>query len=542
MVPSLRSVSVIVVLILTPSAALGDNGQHGPEPIDEQWAGKWRQDLAFAAETMQQVHIRIDHTTPRAELETSIEELARDIPTLAHHEAIVELARIMVSIGDGHTRLTLPIDPASGFVGGHRETQASTLPGTPFRHYPVGFFVYDDGLAIDRITSEHADLLGARVVRLGAMTAADAMTAIEPTIHRDNAMQVLQILPTHLVIPELLHANGVIETLGPLQIELETRTGERRELTLEPAPLGEEVSWAEPDAGAIPPFRSHLDQNYRFEYMEGERTVYFRYVTVQNDDDESLPAFARRMFTEIDTLAVDRLVLDLRGNGGGNNWLNAPLERGVTRAAKLWQPGGLAVLIDRYTFSAAMNFVSFLANTTPAVFVGEASGGRPNHYGDARQLVLSNTGLTLRLSTVYHQDSSAEDDRNQIDPHVPVPLTIADVRSGRDPVLDEVLGWNRPGDATGSWRGPATIRHYSAEITLRLEQGDSGWRGTFAAAGWIEESAVDSVALVDGEIRFEVPLESTALIVRARASGDRLIGMFDYQGQWYPFVAGRIGH
>ena len=41
---------------------------------------------------------------------------------------------------------------------------------------------------------------------------------------------------------------------------------------------------------------------------------------------------------------------------------------------------------------------------------------------------------------------------------------------------------------------------------------------------------------MEGEIRFEVPLEATTLSFRARASGDRLIGMFDYHGQWYPFV------
>jgi len=510
----------------------------GPIPIDEAWALKWREDLAFAKAEMPGTHIRIDHSTPRSELDTAIDDLAGHIPTLAHHQAVVELARIVAMIGDGHTRLTLPIDPASGFVGGHRPTEEAVLPGAPFHHYPVRFFLYADGLAIERIGIEYADLLGAVVVRIGMMSAEEAMAAVEPTIHRDNKMQVWQNLPTHLVIPEILHAQGVIDSLGPLFLELETPAGERRQLAIEPLPIGQEVAWADRPEDTFPLFRRNLDRNYRFELLDSERTVYFRYLTVQNEEaGESLPDFARRMFAYIGEHNVERLIIDIRGNGGGNNWLNAPLERGVIRATSLWRPGGLVVLADRYTFSAAMNFVSFLAGTTPAIFVGEATGGRPNHYGDARQLQLPNTGLTVRLSTVYHQDVGAEDDRDQIEPHVPIPLTAADISAGRDPALEEILGWSRPGDPAGSWQGLATVRQFSTDVTVRLERGEGGWSGRFGASGWLEETAITSVERVAGEVRFDVPLESTVLRVRTRATEGRLIGMFDYQGQWYPFVA-----
>ena len=60
-------------------------------------------------------------------------------------------------------------------------------------------------------------------------------------------------------------------------------------------------------------------------------------------------------------------------------------------------------------------------------------------------------------------------------------------------------------------------------------------------SGWIEETAIESAELVDGELRFEVPLEITTLSFRARAMGGMLIGMFDYNGQWYPFVVKRGG-
>jgi len=489
---------------------------------------------------MPETHIRIDHTISRSELDAAIDDLARRIPTLAHHQAVVELAQIVAMIGDGHTRLTLPIDPASGFAGGHTRTEEAVLPGAPFHHYPVRFFLYEDGLAVERIAAEHSSFLGAHVVRIGSLSTEDAMEAVEPTIHRDNEMQVRNLLPNTLVIPELLHAQGVIDRLGPLALELETPAGELHRLSLEPVPLGEVVSWAERPPGSIPLFRRHLDQNYRFEHFEDERTVYFRYVTVQNEEKgESLPEFAQRMFSFIEANAVERLIVDMRGNGGGNNWLNAPLERGILRAESLWRPGGLVAIADRMTFSAAMNFLNFVAGSTPAVLVGEAAGGRPNHYGDSRKLQLPNTGLTVRLSTLFHQDGGAADERDQIDPHILIPLTAADIRAGRDPVLEEIRSWNQPGDPAGSWRGPATMRQYATNVSVEFEQNEDGWSGNFDAPGWFAPMAISNGQLNDGEIQFDLQLETSTIHVRAQASGSRLLGMLDYQGQWYPFAATR---
>lgn len=41
-----------------------------------------------------------------------IEQLRKRAPELAPHEVIVEMARIVALLGDGHTRLTLPLDSA----------------------------------------------------------------------------------------------------------------------------------------------------------------------------------------------------------------------------------------------------------------------------------------------------------------------------------------------------------------------------------------------------------------------------------------------
>src|SRR6267143_154269 len=50
--------------------------------------------------------------------------------------------------------------------------------------------------------------------------------------------------------------------------------------------------------------------------------------------------------------------------------------------------GHLFVITGRLTFSAAMNLASRLEHETHATFVGEPTGSRPNHYGEAVTLTL----------------------------------------------------------------------------------------------------------------------------------------------------------
>ena len=106
-------------------------------------------------------------------------------------------------------------------------------------------------------------------------------------------------------------------------------------------------------------------------------------------------------------------------------------------------------------------------------------------------------------------------------------------------MLEEILSWATPASFAGSWAGPATMRQHTTRMTLQLKQDEEGWSGEFEAPGWFPLMAISGAEVLDGEIRFDLELETTTLHVRARAGGSRLIGMLDYQGQWYPFVASR---
>ena len=151
-------------------------------------------------------------------------------------------------------------------------------------------------------------------------------------------------------------------------------------------------------------------------------------------------------------------IIDLRNNYGGNNSLNRSVLHGLIRARKLQQPGSLFVLVGRRTFSAAMSLVVALEQNTNAIFIGEPTGGSPNSYGDSRKIKLPDSGITVRVSTLYWQKSDPRDKRTALEPHV----------RSRDPLavaLDYFGG--TPGPAEGSWKGVVTIEHERRPFTLQ---------------------------------------------------------------------------
>jgi C-terminal processing protease CtpA/Prc len=101
-------------------------------------------------------------------------------------------------------------------------------------------------------------------------------------------------------------------------------------------------------------------------------------------------------------------------------------------------PGRLFVITGRRTFSAAQMLVTELRKYSSAVFVGEPTASKGNHYGDSFRIVMPNSRVTVRVSTLWHQYVDSRDTRAMIEPAIAAPLAFADYAAGRDPALAAV--------------------------------------------------------------------------------------------------------
>ena len=211
------------------------------------------------------------------------------------------------------------------------------------------------------------------------------------------------------------------------------------------------------------PLARRLPYPFAFADLD-DSTVFARIQAIVSEEGrESLPAFVSRLFAHVDSLGSPRLILDLRGNGGGNGYLNQPLVHAVLRRPALDRTGRLFVIIDRGTFSAACQLAADLERETHAVFVGEPTGAAPDSPGDPARIRLPASGLEVRISTVLWNGSDPRDPREFIAPDLPASPAFGDWLAHRDPALDAIAGYRPPADAPDEppnehWGRPAKIK------------------------------------------------------------------------------------
>jgi hypothetical protein len=173
-----------------------------------------------------------------------------------------------------------------------------------------------------------------------------------------------------------------------------------------------------------------------------------QYNAVRDKPEETVAEFFDKVFTFADARQVERFILDIRRNGGGNGYLNQPIIHGLIKRDRINQPGKLFTIIGRATFSAAMMLTDDLEKHTKTLFVGEPTGASPNMYGDAEKIVLPNSGLEIWASALHWIYSEPRDDRPWIAPNIPARLSSEDYRARRDPALEAILPRTpQPGDA-----------------------------------------------------------------------------------------------
>lgn len=410
-------------------------------------AQQWREDLRYLADQISQTHPGAFHQITQQQFETAVANLDARIPALSDQEVEVEFARLVALLGEGHSRLSLPglPDPMSDVP----EITPFKDARLAFRRVPVKLYLFSDGLFVTAATPEFQSLVGARVLRIGGRPAEDALDAVRPVVNRDNDMGLRLISPDLVVIPDLLFALHLIADPSRESFTFHTSDGKDADVELPPLPAGAQPTWRESDENfhrSLPFYLAHSDKNLWAEYLADSRTAFVRINVIQDSPSESVPQFAREVDSLVASHSAKRLVIDLRDCHGGDNQKFRALLLALIRDVRINQPGKVFVIIGRATFSAAVNAASDLERLSNAIFVGEPTAGAPSSWGDPRKISLPNSGLIVRISTIYWRDWTPDVSRPWIAPDIPAAASSADHFAARDPAMDAVLRF--PGQTT----------------------------------------------------------------------------------------------
>jgi hypothetical protein len=403
-------------------------------------AAQWREDLKYLADLIPKAHRNAFHSTSPASFAAAVADIDRQIPSMSDHHVMVAFARLVAMLGDGHSRVSLPglIDPMSDRPS---ITPAKDLR-LAFHHLPVRLHAFSDGLFVVAATSEYKNLLGAQVLQIGTHSAQQSLEAVYPVVNRDNEMGLNLLAPHFVAVPEVLQALDIVPDTSRIQMNFQT--ADRKELSVEFTSFAQSVqtAWVDGLENRDVPKPLRLrdpEKNFWFEYLAGSKTVFVRINVIEDSQAVSVAQFADKLYSFVHSNAVDRVVLDLRDCHGGDNQKFRALLLGLIRERKIDLPGKLFVIIGRNTFSAAVNAASDLERLCDCIFVGEPTVGSPSSYGDAHENILPNSGLVVRLSTVYWRDWTGDESRPWIAPDIAAQESSQDFLAGKDSSLEAIL-------------------------------------------------------------------------------------------------------
>ena len=429
----LRAALIAAASLLAASLALADGARDQA----------WREDLQAFVTGLRTVHPKPFAHVAEARFDSAAAALRARIPQLTDAGVAVELMRLDAMIQDGHT-LVVPVSRAMGFG----------------RVVPVRLYGFEDGVWISAAGPAHARYAGARVLRIGSVTVEDALRRAFEITGADNDMTRIDRATFFLTMPSILQALGISPDSDRVAFEVRTLAGATEHFTAraEPDTTGSFDWFFEGEGlplkgsrtahdGARAPLPLHLrdpERAYWFEWMPESRLLYVQLRRIQRlDRGVTLADFCARMFAYSDSVGPETVVIDIRHDHGGDNTLLQPLIHGlIKREGGINRRGHLFTIIGRGTFSAAQNCANWLEEHTQTLFVGEPTGGRPNHYGDNQPVALPHhPDILVFVSHWAWQARLPWDDRPWIAPHIPAPLTSADYRENRDPALAAILAY-----------------------------------------------------------------------------------------------------
>lgn len=407
-----------------PSAHRDIEGQASPTnyQLDPAARGQqWREDIDALVSELPRRHKNAFFRARREDFEAAATALREDVPRLADHEVVVGLMKLAAMLGDSHTTIgTGDVKP-------------------PFRTFPIRLHIFRDGPVVVAAGETHRDLIGARLLRFDGLPVDEAFRRVSVVSAYENEPTYKSSVSRLLVVVEIAHALGLTESLGRVSVSVRDVHGVERVVELTPLERHDTVAGPTPDDTQLPlARRRHPNRNW-FECLPDSRTIYVHYGTCENEPERTVAQLTQQILERVDAGSAQRLVLDLRGNGGGDSSLIRPLIRGLRRRPPFRKPGGVIVLIDRNTFSSAyLNALEF-KQTLRAILIGEPTGQKPNAYGEVRAFVLPNSRLPVRYSTKFWQ--TVPGDPASLEPDVLIEPTSTDYLSMRDPVLDAALAY-----------------------------------------------------------------------------------------------------
>src|ERR1700730_72430 len=370
---------------------------------------QWREDLQFAVDTFL-ARDRSFSPEARQRFRDVIAELQKTVDGKSDEQIMVELAKAVALAKNAHTRLYLLRNRSE------------------LRRNPIRVWWFAEGLYVVRATPEYSELLGAKISRIGGRSVTQVKQSVDP-LFAGNTSWRTYMSAYSMTSPDVLIGLGLIGADGKVEIELRNHCGKNGRRRLEPLPLrrsdqptesvwdlcptrprddGSWVSALSVDAARLPLYLQNTERQYWSRYLAQGRLFYIQFNRAGNaPTGESLAEFGKRVLAELQSAAVNKIVVDLRFNTGGDLSIGRSFIEQLAAFAKEHK-ARVYVITGRATFSAGLFHVLQLRQEANAFLVGEPVGDELDFWSEGGNVLTPNSRLSLHYADRFHSMSSIE--------------------------------------------------------------------------------------------------------------------------------------
>lgn len=384
-------------------------------------AGQRQEDLDFLYEkVLLEAHPNAFANTPESEFLALKAEIEARLETESDTEFLLDLMRLTSLTGDSHTSVS---------VGG----------AASFRAYPFAMVWRGESWYLSAAKPEDRDLLCQEVTALAGKPVAEVIDAYGTLFSSDNPVHLRRQFRQACNVADIYEYLGLVKAGEPLTVTLKNG----KTLRLEPMDMEamnkleialiSELIKGQPETAAA-------DANYLAKALT-DSVYYIQYNVCREAEDLPMEAFAAAVARDLAAGDYDRVLLDLRYNGGGSDGVIWPLFEVLRKA----MDNGVTLvgLIGEATFSSALiNAVEI--QEMGGVLAGEAAGGSVCHFGAVHTFTLPNSKVRGQVSSKYLDlntllDAAAGRGVEALQPDILVYQTLEDTLAGKDTLVEACL-------------------------------------------------------------------------------------------------------
>lgn len=409
----IRTISLLFVLcFISQLTSCKENSSTEPE-VDSK-VTKWEEDINYFDSELKSKQYKFSSLISIQRYNNAITDIKNSIDSLRDYEIYLKLQQLVASFNVAHIVL-------------YASSQLN------FHLLPFYTYSFSDGIYIIMADQNNSNLLGKKIIGYGGEPIKTVEDSLRKIISYENDYWFKEQLPKALSNVEVLKYYGFTSSLSSVDIDIEG-IGKVTVNSVESAPGMNHIL----DGKIVPLYLQNQSSNYWDTFIEANRVLFIKYNKCSNAINFPFTDFTNVVKEFISSHQVDKVVIDLRNNGGGNSSIINPL-LDYLKSSSFNQAGKLFIAVNRGTFSSALlNSISF-SQQTNCILVGEPTGGKPNSYGEVLTFTLPNSQTKVQYCKKYFQTMS--EDPEALFPDHSIEITFGEYINCKDPVIDFILDY-----------------------------------------------------------------------------------------------------